>query len=281
MTATEHWEGRQTAAPEKPFWDFSWVLRPLYRVYERSLVLQISRKPVPRHIGIILDGNRRYARRYGITNPTEIYRAGADRLDALLAWSSELSIPALTLWVCSTDNLGRSVDQVEGILDAIETKLRRLAVDPKIRHRQVRVSAIGRLELLPKSTLEAIRVAQDATSAHEGLRLTIAVAYGGRQEIADAVRLLLRERAEQGDTLDDVAKMITPEVIGRHLYLAGLPDPDLIIRTSGEIRMSGFLLWQSAHSEFYFCDLNWPAFRRVDFLRAIRAFQDRERRYGR
>lgn len=258
----------------------SWALRPLYGVYERWLVRQIADGPVPRHVGLILDGNRREARRWGITDPAEIYLTGADRLDAVLKWCSELAIPAVTLWVCSTDNLGRATDEVEGILGAIESKMRRLAEDPQIHHRRVRVAAIGCLKLLPHSTLEAIRVAEAATAKYEGMRLTIAVAYGGRQEITDAVRSLLHEKAEQGASLTEAAESLTPDAIGRHLYLSGLPDPDLIIRTSGEIRLSGFLLWQSAYSEFYFCDLNWPAFRRVDFLRAIRAFQDRQRRHG-
>ena len=256
------------------------ALRPFYRLYERRLLNRISQSSLPRHIGVILDGNRRQAQRWGITDPAEIYRAGADQLDALLKWCSDLAIPAVTLWVCSTNNLERAVEEVEGILSAIETKLTRLAEDPQIHNRRIRVSAIGRLKLLPKSTLEAIRAAEAATSSYDGLRLTIAVAYGGRLEIVDAIRALLLEHAEHGATLTEVADRITPEAIDRHLYLPALPDPDLIIRTSGEIRMSGFLLWQSAHSELYFCDVNWPAFRKVDFLRAIRSFQERQRRYG-
>jgi len=263
-------------------WEFGlqWMLRPAYQLYERSLLHRISKNRVPRHVGIILDGNRRHARRNGVSSLAEMYRAGADRLDALLTWSSQLSIPALTLWVCSTDNLDRPFNEVEGILGAIETKLRGLAEDPRIRQHRVRVLAIGRLDLLPTSLREAIRLAQDATHAHDGLQLTIAVAYDGRQEITDAIRALLSEKATLGSSLDEVARMMTAEEIGRYLYLAGCPDPDLIIRTSGEIRMSGFLLWQSAYSEFYFCDVNWPAFRKVDFLRAIRSFQERKRRFG-
>jgi len=276
----DHAHEAPASAPEISYGLGGGLLRPLYRLYERRLVSQITGKPVPRHVGIILDGNRREAQRWGITDPAEIYRAGADRLDAVLEWCSALAIPAVTLWVCSTDNLGRVKDEVDGIFAAIESKLRRLAEDPQIHHRRVRVSAIGRLELLPSSTLEAIRAAEAATAKYTGLRLTIAVAYGGRSEITDAVRSLLLERADQGATLTEVAEAITPDAIGGHLYLTGLPDPDLIIRTSGEIRLSGFLLWQSAYSEFYFCDLNWPAFRRVDFLRAIRSFQERQRRHG-
>jgi short-chain Z-isoprenyl diphosphate synthase len=143
------------------------------------------------------------------------------------------------------------------------------------------VRAVGKLGLLPASTVAAIRAAEEATAGYGAMALTIAVAYGGRQEIADAVRSLLRDRAEAGGDLSKVVDQVTPETIGRYLYTPDLPDPDLIIRTSGEVRLSGFLLWQSAYSEFYFSDVYWPAFRRIDFLRAVRAYQQRRRRYGR
>jgi short-chain Z-isoprenyl diphosphate synthase len=144
----------------------------------------------------------------------------------------------------------------------------------------VRVRAIGRLELLPAPLREAIRAASDATASYEGMILTIAVAYGGRDEIVDAVRALLVEQSERCLTVADAVPQITREGIARHLYTAGSPDPDLIIRTSGEIRLSGFLLWRSAYSEFYFCDVPWPAFRKIDFLRAVRSYQHRKRRFG-
>ena len=176
---------------------------------------------------------------------------------------------------------GVTAREVSGILGAVEGKLAALADDTRLRRLGVRVRAIGRLELLPASTRAAIDAAERATAHHGAMLLNIAVAYGGREEIADAVRALLRAMARQGLTLAEVAAGISPEEIGRHLYTAGTPDPDLIIRTSGEVRLSGFLLWQSAHSEFYFSDVYWPAFRKVDFLRAVRAFQQRERRLGR
>src|SRR5262249_47951172 len=152
--------------------------------------------------------------------------------------------------------------------------------DPRIHRRRVRVKAAGRLEMLPASTVAAIRAAEEATASYnDGLALTIAVAYGGHDEIIDAVRGLLREAAGEGKALADTMWAVTPASIARHLYMAGLPDPDLIIRTSGENRLSGFLLWQSAYSELYFTDINWPAFRKIDFLRAVRAFQQRQRRF--
>jgi short-chain Z-isoprenyl diphosphate synthase len=258
----------------------SHVLAPLYRIYERRLLRQVRMQPVPRHVGVILDGNRRHGRQHQMTDPEEVYTAGADKLDDLLAWCVDLRIPAVTLWVLSTDNLARKPQEVTGILAAIETKLRKLAKAPQIHRQRVRVRAIGCLDLLPPATIAAVRAAEAATEGYDGLQLTIAAAYGGRQEITDAVQSFLREQLAKGRTLAEVIDMVTPQTVGRHIYSPDLPDPDLIIRTSGEIRLSGFLLWQSTSSEFYFSEVNWPAFRKIDFLRAIRSYQNRSRRYG-
>src|SRR5262245_54789876 len=177
--------------------------------------------------------------------------------------------------------LKRSQAEVSGILSAIEAKVAALAHDPFVQQRRIRIRAIGRLDILPESVVAAIRTAEAATTQNNSMALTVAVAYGGREEITDAVRALLKTEAQRGAALPEAIERITPEAIARHLYAADLPDPDLIIRTSGEIRLSGFLLWQSVHSEFYFTDVLWPAFRKVDFLRAIRAYQARNRRFGR
>ena len=256
------------------------ILRILYRAYERRLLTEVRNSPLPHHLGIILDGNRRHARALGITDPRKIYSIGAHRLDDVLAWCHELRIPAVTLWVFSPENLRRSTEEVTGILAAMEAKLTALARDPCVHRARIRVQAIGKLSLLPESTRAAIEAAEKATAHYEHMVLNIAVAYGGRQEIADAVAAFLNDKITQNLTLPEIISQITPEAIGRYLYTVGSPDPDLIIRTSGEIRLSGFMLWQSAHSEFYFTDVNWPAFRKVDFLRAIRAYQQRQRRFG-
>jgi short-chain Z-isoprenyl diphosphate synthase len=256
------------------------MLRLLYWLYESQLRRQIRRRPVPRHVGIILDGNRRHARKHGLADPRAAYDLGAEKLDDVLAWCSDLAIPAVTLWVCSIDNLRRPRTDVAGILSAVEAKIGALAQDPATHRRRVRFKAVGRLDLLPSSTVNVLRAAEQATARYDGLMLTIAIAYGGREEIADAVRNLVRDTYRQGVDLDAILKDITPAAIDRHLYTVGLPDLDLIIRTSGEIRLSGFLLWQSAHSELYFSDVNWPEFRRIDFLRAVRSFQQRSRRFG-
>ena len=254
--------------------------RILYYLYSQRLARDIEREPLPRHIGIILDGNRRHGQLIGVTEPRELYDIGAHKLDDVLDWCFEFGIPAVTLWVLSTENFRRPAIEVSGILAAIEAKLSALARDPIIHRRRVRVRAIGRLCLLPGSLVAAIAKAEAATAAYDGVDLNIAVAYGGRQEIADAVQAMLICMMGNGTSLADAVTQVTPEAIARHLYTAGLPDPDLIIRTSGESRLSGFLLWQSAHSEFYFTDVNWPVFRKIDFLRAIRTYQQRRRRFG-
>jgi short-chain Z-isoprenyl diphosphate synthase len=254
---------------------------PVYRAYERRLLQQVKGAPVPRHVGLILDGNRRYGRQHNLTDPREIYEAGAEKLDALLDWCAQLTIPAITLWVFSTDNFDRPPKEVSGILTAVEAKLKRLAEDPQIHRQRVRVRGVGRLELLPEPTLAALRAAETATAGYDGIHLAIAAAYGGRQEITDAVQALLREQQAKGKGLEEAIPLVTPQTLGRYLYAPDLPDPDLIIRTSGEIRLSGFLLWQSAYSEFYFTDVFWPALRKIDFLRVVRAFQQRRRRFGR
>ena len=259
----------------------SQLLRFLYWIYERQLLHQLERGALPRHVGIILDGNRRHGRRRGLGDPREIYQCGADKLNDVLDWCAELGIAAVTLWVFSTENLKRSPGEVSGILSAIEAKIAALAHNSFMHEKRIRVQAIGRLDILPESVVAAIRAAEAATAQHNSMTLTIAAAYGGREEIVDAVCKFLKAQAKQGASLPDVIKSLTSDAIGRHLYAADLPDPDLIIRTSGEIRLSGFLLWQSVHSEFYFTDVLWPAFRKIDFLRAIRAYQGRNRRFGR
>lgn len=257
------------------------LIVPIYRLYQRRLLGKVRRQAMPQHIGLILDGNRRHARLNNLTEPQAIYATGADRLDDLLGWCVDLGIPAITLWVFSTENFDRRAEEVSGLLAAIETKLRRLTDDPLIHQQRVRVRAVGRMDLLPASTQAAVRAAEAATAGYDGLHLTLAAAYGGRQEITDAMQALLRDPQHRDQPAGALAAQITPALLGRYMYAPDLPDLDLVIRTSGEIRLSGFLLWQSAYSEFYFTDVFWPAFRRIDFLRAVRAYQQRQRRFGR
>lgn len=246
------------------------------RVYGRRLEQWIRGGPLPHHVGVILDGNRRWAKAMGYTDTAEGHRRGAEKIDELLAWCVELDIPIVTLWLLSTENLSRDEQEVVDLLEIIEDKVRALAKD-----NDWKIRALGALDLLPERTREVLEHAQAESVDHTGRILNVAVGYGGRQEIADAITRLMESYASEGIELDEAAKRVTPDEIARFLYTAGLPDPDLIIRTSGEVRLSGFLLWQSAHSEFYFCDPYWPDFRRIDFLRAVRAYQQRARRFGR
>jgi short-chain Z-isoprenyl diphosphate synthase len=252
----------------------------LYRIYERRLLAEIRREKLPQHIGLILDGNRRYARALGLMDVLEGHRRGANKLEEVLTWCTELDIRMVSIWILSTENLHRPPEELVGLLNLIEQKMRDVARDPKTHRKRMRIRAIGKLELLPPSLQSAIREAEEATKEYDTLFLNVAVGYGGRQEIVDAVQALLRERLNQGATAEQAIREVTPDNVGRYLYTYDLPDPELIIRTSGELRLSGFLLWQSAYSEFYFCDAYWPAFRRIDLLRAIRSYQQRERRFG-
>jgi short-chain Z-isoprenyl diphosphate synthase len=244
----------------------------VYGAYERRLAGQISR--VPRHVGVILDGNRRWARASG-ERTHRGHEAGADKITEFLGWCEDAGVELVTLWLLSTDNLNRPADELGRLLAIIERTVEGLAASGRWR-----VHPVGALDLLPASTARVLKEADDATRGGSGMVVNVAIGYGGRREIADAVRSMLQDHAARGTSLDDLADELTPEHIAEHLYTRGQPDPDLVIRTSGEQRLSGFLLWQSAHSEFYFCEALWPAFRRVDFLRALRAYGQRERRFG-
>lgn len=246
------------------------------RIYARRLDHWVRTGPLPHHVGVILDGNRRWARAMGYTDTAEGHRRGAAKIDDLLAWCVELDIPIVTLWLLSTENLSRDPEEVGALLEIVEDKVRDLAAD-----QDWRIRALGAIELLPETTREVLDRAEDASSEHTVRLLNVAVGYGGRQEISDAMKRLMESYAADGLDLGEAAKKVSPDAIAQFLYTAGLPDPDLIIRTSGEVRLSGFLLWQSAHSEFYFCDPYWPDFRKIDFLRAVRSYQQRARRFGR
>ena len=234
----------------------------------------LPKDKLPAHVGVMLDGNRRWAKSVG-GDSSHGYRAGAANIDPLLEWCDEVGVQVVTLWLLSTDNLNRPPEQLAPLLGIIEGAVTSLADQQRWR-----VHPVGALDVLPASTAQVLKDAEDRTSDVTGMIVNVAVGYGGRREIADAVRSLLQEHAERGTSLEELAEFIDVEHIAEHLYTKGQPDPDLVIRTSGEQRLGGFLLWQSAQSEFYFCEAYWPDFRKVDFLRAIRAYAQRERRYG-
>ncbi len=249
----------------------------LYSTYEQRLLAEIDTKRLPKHIAVMADGNRRWARLNAPGQELTVgYQAGADKLEQFVQWCDEVGISVVTLWVLSTDNLSRGSDEIGPLLAVIE----RLATDLASSGGH-RVQIVGDLDLLPAETAAPLRNAEEASADATGLPVNVAVAYGGRSELRDAVRSLLEAEAAKGRSLGEVAQTLEVDQIASHLYTAGQPDPDLVIRTSGEQRVSGFLMWQSAHSEFYFCEALWPDFRRVDFLRALRSYADRERRYGR
>ena len=253
----------------------------VYRLYERRLEADLRGGALPRHVGVILDGNRRYARARGLETVADGHRMGAEKIHELLDWCHDLAIPYVSLWLLSTENLNRDETELGDLIEIIAQTINRIAADPRNRERGVRITAVGALDVLPDQLRRALKDAESVTADGSELHVQVAVGYGGRQEITDALRGLLEERQAMGQTLEEVIADLSPEAIAGHLYTSGTPDPDLIIRTSGEIRLGGFLLWQSAHSEFYFCDAYWPAFRRTDFLRALRDFASRQRRFGR
>jgi short-chain Z-isoprenyl diphosphate synthase len=255
--------------------------RLVYRLYERQLLSEVSRRPLPRHLGLIQDGHRRYAREAGLASLADGYRMGAEKTEEVLAWCAELGIPTVTLWWLSTENLARHPDEIGDVLRVIEEKMAEWVEGGLVRRLDMRVRPIGLLEALPARTLQALRAAEAETRRNERMLLNVGVGYGGRQEIVDAVKGYLRDCIERREAPEDVLRGLTPDAVDKYLYTYDCPDPDLIIRTSGEVRLSGFMLWQSAYSEFYFCDVHWPAFRKIDFLRAIRSYQHRDRRFGR
>lgn len=235
---------------------------------------------MPQHLGLILDGNRRFAKALQIETH-QGHDFGAHKAYEVIDWCVSVGIPHVTLWVFSSDNKSRDPKEVAQLLELFAREAHLMLTDPRIHHNKVRIKLIGQIEDFPESVQEALRTLEQATEHYDGLLVNIAIGYGGREEIVDAVRNLLRDQASAGRNLQQLADNIDVDMISQYMYTAGTPDPDFIIRTSGEIRLSGFLLWQSAYSEYYFCDVYWPAFRRVDFLRAIRSFQDRKRRFGR
>ncbi|MCA0323012.1 MAG: isoprenyl transferase [Actinobacteria bacterium] len=246
----------------------------VYAAYARRVARQLKPAGIPRHVGVMLDGNRRWAKERG-GSTAQGHQAGADNIANLLSWCEEIGVEVVTLWLLSTDNLARPAGELRPLLGIIERAVTDLADAGRWR-----IHPVGALDLLPVETAQVLKAAADSTRDVDGMLVNVAVGYGGRREIADAVRSLLQEHARAGTTIEELAELLDVEHIAEHLYTKGQPDPDLVIRTSGEQRLGGFLLWQSAHSEFYFCEAYWPAFRKVDFLRALRAYGERRRRFG-
>ena len=251
--------------------------KPLYRVYESRILKFLERDKLPKHIGVIHDGHRRYARAERLPDYAASYREGMKKFAEFLGWADELEIHAVTCWLLSTENLSRPAEELEPYYDVLIDLFD--SIPDKVKGHDVAVRFVGSLDLLPQRLSDAAKRLE--ASCREGSRhVTIALAYGGRQEIVDAARELVRKLADDGVAATDMADHIDAAALGSFMYTADLPDPDLVIRTSGETRLSGFLLWQAAYAEFSFVDVYWPEFRRVDFLRACRDFTHSTRRYG-
>lgn len=251
--------------------------KPLYRVYEKRLLATLDREALPQHIGVIHDGHRRYARAEGLPDYSASYRVGMAKFVQFLGWTAELEISAVTCWLLSTENLARPDDELEPYYQVLIELFDRIPETPA--GQDVIVRFIGSLDLLPGDLVKATKRLQKRCSTGTR-RVTIALAYGGRQEIVDAVRELVGELAADGTPAVEIADRIDRDAISARMYASDLPDPDLVLRTSGEARLSGFLLWQAAYAEYSFVDVYWPAFRHIDFLRALRDYTKRERRYG-
>jgi len=251
----------------------------VYALYTRRLRRQVLAGRLPEHVGLIMDGNRRWARQAGMASPSLGHRVGAEHAEHVLSWCEAVGVKNVTVFICSTENLQqRDNAEVAYLMQVIEE-----VVAARLARRDGRwqVHVAGLLDVLPDSTARALKNAVETTrDCATGAQVTLAIGYGGRQEIIDAVRDLLTEADAAGASMTDVAAGLTAGDITAHLYTAGRPDPDLVIRTSGEQRLSNFLLWQSAYSELYFCEAYWPAFREIDFLRALRSYAARKRRFG-
>jgi len=247
----------------------------VYNAYEKKLLNNVLNGPIPKHLAIIMDGNRRFAQKVGM-NPTEGHLAGRDKLEEVMEWCLELGIKVLTVYAFSTENIKRNKKEVGFLMKLFAENFIKVGENEKVHKNKIRIKAIGRTDVLPKNVQDAIRFAEEKTKNYDKYFFNIAVAYGGREEILNAVKMIA-EDVKKGKIKKEE---INEKLMSSYLYTSDLPDPDLILRTSGEERLSNFLLWQIAYSELYFADVYWPGLRKIDFLRAIKSYQDRQRRFG-
>lgn len=247
-----------------------------YSAYETHIEREVLSGDMPRHLAVIMDGNRRYAEEILGADPKEGHRLGREKLEEVLHWCLDLNIPILTVYAFSTENFNREASEVEYLMDLLEKSLYEFADDPKVHEHRVAIRVIGEKDMLPEKVVKAMEYAFERTGMYTDRVLNMAIAYGGRQDIAKAVRMIAQNVLDGNIQVKD----ITEDTISDCISTYGLPDPDLVLRTSGEVRISNFLLWQMAYSELYFTDVYWPGFRYIDLLRAIRVYQQRKRRYG-
>ncbi len=251
------------------------IANTAYNAYEKRLLQEVKKLPIPKHVAVIMDGNRRYAREMELLSEDGHIR-GKDKLEEVLDWCLLLDIKVLTVYAFSTENLRRNREEVDSLMKMFEENFRKVGDDERVHKHGIRIRAIGQIDTLPESVQKAIGYAEERTRQYTSYTYNIAVAYGGRQELVTAIRKIADDVSSGSARLEDINEAL----VSRYLYTDGLPDPDLVLRTSGEERISNFLLWQAAYSELYFSDVYWPTFSFVDFLRAIRSYQLRQRRYG-
>ena len=252
------------------------LMKPIYQLYEWYISRNLSPERMPKHIAMIMDGNRRYSKIQGNINVIKGHEIGVDTLEKVLDWSIDLGIEIVTAYAFSTENFNRSKKEVEGLMNLFVKNFKKIVEHEKIHKNEVKVKVVGRTELLPENVRKAIHEAEESTKHYNKKLFNLAIGYDGRLEIIDAIKKIVKDIKSGQINEDDIDE----DLVNKNLYTAGLDDPNLIIRTSGEERLSGFLLWQSSYSELYFCDSLWPELRKIDFLRAIRSYQERERRFG-
>ena len=246
-----------------------------YKQYEKRLLKEVQQFPPPQHVAIIMDGNRRFARELGLA-PAEGHKEGRNKLEEILNWGMEVGVKILTVYAFSSENLSRKPEEIEELMRLFEESFYRAAEDERVHKHRIRIRALGMIDILPENVRKAIAHAEAKTKDYDSYNLNLAIAYSGREEIIQAIR----EIAGKVKSGQMEVGQINQKTFSEYLYTKEFPDPDLILRTSGEVRVSNFLLWQLAYSELYFVDVYWPGFRKIDFLRAIRSYQQRSRRFG-
>ncbi len=246
-----------------------------YRQYEKRLLKEVLQSPAPGHVAIIMDGNRRFAHDLGLA-PAEGHKEGRNKLEEILNWVMEARVKILTVYAFSSENLNRTEQEIDELMKLFEESFYKAADDERVHKHQIRIRVLGMVEILPEAVRKAIKHAEEKTKNYDKYHLNLAIAYSGREEIIQAIKEIAGH-VKSGKI--DLEK-IDEKMFSQYLYTKEFPDPDLILRTSGEVRVSNFLLWQLAYSELYFVDVYWPGFRKIDFLRAIRSYQQRARRYG-
>jgi len=254
---------------------FQLIQSEMERIKAKKMMEEIKQHEVPRHLAIIMDGNRRYALYEGM-DVRQGHKIGGDKLEEVVGWCHEVGIEGLTVFAFSTDNFKRPKEEVDHLMDLFEKDLNKLAEDKRTHENEVRIRVIGQIEKLPERVVKAAQKVMEATKNYKKHYFNIAIGYGGREEIVEAVKKIAQAVKEGRIKLEDIKK----DMISSYLYTSDSPDPDLILRTSGEERISNFLLWQLAYSELYFTDIYWPVLKKTDFLEVIRSYQRRQRRYG-